>query len=231
MRSTVSRSALLTTLIFLPTPPGGEAQSIPSNYRYVDSSQETGAFVGFASVGTGRFGYGPGDGTVVGGRYGIDFAGPLTFEVVASVLDGTRDIINPGRDEGDRKVAEADSQVGAVDGRLKLTLTGPRTWRGLSPFLLFGGGMAFDLSGEHPAEADLEPADRFDFGRSFFGTLGGGSRVVVSERLVFRVDGIFSIWKLDTPPGFSDPSRGFGNVEKGEWVQGLRLTLGAAIRF
>ena len=36
---------------------------------------------------------------------------------------------------------------------------------------------------------------------------------------------------IKTPPGFSQPDRGFTSVEQSEWVSGLHLTLAAVIRF
>ena len=43
----------------------------------------------------------------------------------------------------------------------------------------------------------------------------GGS---VKDRIAVRMDGTFSLWKVSTPPGFSDPVRGFEAVEQGEDV-------------
>ena len=91
--------------------------------------------------------------------------------------------------------------------------------------------MAFDLADADPLENDLEPADRFSFGNSFFGTFGAGSRWFITDRFGVRTDAVFSLWKLGTPPGFSDPERGFGNVEEGEWVRGLSFTISGLWRW
>jgi len=231
MTPTLQRSSLIAVLLMAWSGAAVAAQEIESPYRFVESTQEAGLFTGIASMGTGRFGYAPGSGIVLGARYGIDFSGPLTFEVVASAVSGTRDVIDPGRVEGDRKVGEANFLVGAVDGRVKLTLTGRSTWHGISPFVLFGGGMAFDLAGAQAADKALPPEDRFDFGKSFFGTLGSGVRWLPVPSFTVRLDGIFSLWKVKTPIGFAQSERGFENVARSEWLQGVRLTLGAALRF
>jgi hypothetical protein len=47
----------------------------------------------------------------------------------------------------------------------------------------------------------------------------------LTETLALRLDGSFSLWSIDTPPGFSDPDRGFENVEESEWMSGLSFGL------
>ena len=218
--------------VFAALPPApAHAQTIPSAYTYIERRQEAGAFTGYMDAASGRFGFGPTGGAVYGGRWGLELAGPISLEGVAQLVDGTRDVVNPGRVEGDRIVGEADALLGTVDARLKFSFTGQRAWHGLSPFLVAGGGIAFDLSGSAEAESGLEPADVFDFGTSFFGTAGVGTRWFLTERFAVRVDGIFSLWRLDTPPGFSDPARGFESVPESEWARGLTATFSILYRW
>jgi hypothetical protein len=227
---TTSRGLAAAALLAL-TPGVARSQTIPSAFRFVETRQEVGVFVGSASMAKGRFGFGPSGGTEFGARWGIDLSGPLGFEAVAGMISGTRDVINPAQVVGDRGVGEADVRMGTLDGRLRFTLTGDRTWHGLAPFIVAGGGIAIDMSKAAAVDEELLADDRFDFGTSFFGTMGGGSRLFVTDRLALRGDAVFSLWKIDTPPGFSAPARGFTSVEQSEWVSGLHLTLSAVIRF
>ena len=231
MRALLRTLCGVALLALMLAPSWADAQTVPSPYSYLAAKKETGPIVGYMNAATGRFGYGPPGGPLLGGRWGIELTGPLSFETVASLVGGSRDIVNPGRDEGERTVGEADVRLMTVDARLKFSLTGDRTWHKIAPFLVFGGGMAFDLAGVDPLEQDLEPADRFAFGNSFFGTLGGGTRWFLTDRFGVRADGVFSLWKLKTPPGFSDPERGFVAVEESEWVRGLSLTLSGLWRW
>jgi len=231
MRVRIALGGLAAAALILSAPSRLEGQVVPSPFKFVETRQEAGLFLGTSSLSRGRFGFGPGDGWNAGGRWGIRLSGPLGFEAVAGLISGTRDVINPARPEGDRKVGEADARIGTLDGRLRFQLTGDRSWHDLAPFILAGGGIAFDLSPTAPDDELLEEQDRFDFGTSFFGTVGTGTNVFLSERLMLRAEGIFSLWKLDTPPGFSDPERGFEAVEESEWVSGLHLSFSAAIRF
>lgn len=222
---------LAAVLIVAAVPTMSVAQSIPSAFRFVDTRQEAGLFVGTSSMAKGRFAFGPAGGITTGARWGIDLSGPLGFEAVAGVISGTRDIINPAKVVGDQKIGEADALAGVVDARLRFTLTGDRTWHRLAPFLVGGGGLAFDLSKSAELDAELAADDRFSFRTGFFGTAGGGARFFLTDRLALRGDAVFSLWKISTPPGFSSPERGFASVEKAEWVSGRHLTLAAVIRF
>ena len=207
------------------------AQSIPSPYNFLDRKQEVGVYLGYMSANAGRFGYGPKGGPVIGTRWAIELAGPLSFEAVAGVVDAERDIVDPGRDEGDRIIGVGDALISTIDVRLRFSFPGARTWHGISPFILAGGGLGFDLSGAAPDDTDLLPADRFDFGTSFFGTLGGGTRIFLSDAFAIRADGFFSLWQIDTPPGYSDPNRSFETVEESEWVNGFTFTLSGLWRW
>ena len=226
-----SHPLLATVLVVLALPQAAQAQSIPSPYRFVERKQETGPFLGYMSVDRGRFGYGPGSGPFVGARWGFDLSGPISIEGVAGILTGTRDVMNPGRDEGERKVGEADLRLATVDARLKFSFVGDRMWHGLSPFFVAGGGIAFDLAGSAPAEGDLEPGDVFEFGTSFVATMGVGTRWFATDRVALRTDALFSLWEIPTPPGFADPTRGFESVDENEWVRGLQITVSVVFRW
>lgn len=207
------------------TPVAAMAQTIPSDFSYLEKRQEFGLFGGYMSSGSGRFGYGPTGGPTLGARYGIELSGPMGFEGVIGVVDSQRDVVDPGRDEGDRIVGQADQLLTTIDARIRFSFAGRRSWKQLSPFLTFGGGMVLNSSDTAPADELLLSEDVFDFGTSFYGTLGVGSRWFITERFALRGDGVFSLYKIDTPPGFSDPARGFLNVEEGEWLAGTAFSI------
>ena len=206
-------------------------QTVPSPFAFLEKRQEAGGFLGSMSPGRGRFGYGPGPAIAMGARYAIRIGGPFGLEGAASFLPTKRDLIDPGRDEGDRAIGEVASHIVTVGARLRFSFTGDRTWHGISPFLFTGGGVAFDVAGEDQAEEALLADDRFEFGTSFQGALGGGVRWFPGERFVFRGDLSLSIWRLKTPRGFRDPERGFTGVEEKEWASGPSLSVGVGFRF
>ncbi len=224
MRAAISGPAFVLVLAGLAHAPGIAAQTIPSPYRFLDERQEVGFFMGYMDAATGRFGFGPPGGVWLGARYGLELAGPISLEGVIGGIDGTRDVVSPGRPEDDRVIGEATSQIWTIDGRLKFSFTGRRSWRRLSPFLIAGGGIAFDTAKNPEADELLEGDEVFDFGTSFFGTAGVGTRWFVTRRFTLRTDALFSLWKISTPSGFGDPRFGFESVAEGEWVRGLSLT-------
>ncbi|MGD8320553.1 MAG: hypothetical protein PVJ02_08865 [Gemmatimonadota bacterium] len=231
MRVRTALGSLAAASLLASAPATLSGQNIPSPFRFVETRQEIGVFAGTSSVGTGRFGFGPSGGVNYGARWGIRLSGPLGFEGVGGLISGTRDVINPARLEGDRKIGEANVLLGTVDARLRFTLTGDRSWHALAPFLVAGGGVVFNVGGTQEVDQQLDTQDRFSFGTSFLGTLGGGTHLYLTDRLALRGDAIFSLWKIKTPPGFSNPERGISNVAESEWVGGLHFSISAMLRY
>ena len=231
MRLSFPTPLLAPLVLALLQPTMGAAQTIPSPFTFLDGKQEAGLFSGYLSAETGRFGFGPSGGMLAGGRYAIQLSGPMSVEGAVGFMSGTRDIINPGRVEGDQLVGEGDVLLTTIDARLRFSFIGNRAWNGLSPFLTFGGGAVTETAGTPEAESGLEPADVFEFGTSFFGTVGLGSRWFLTETFALRLDGVFSLWNIDTPPGFSDPARGYGSVEESEWMSGLSFSVSLLYRW
>ena len=228
-----AKTSLLLTLALGPIlgPGALTSQTIPSPYRFLESKQEAGLFAGYMSPGTGRFGFGPGPGPAWGVRYGVNLSGPFGLEGVVTHLPTTRDIIDPGRVEGDRVIGEMSAQMVMIDARLRFTLTGDRTWHGISPFVMTGGGVVFDVSNDESDRDLILTDDRFKFGTSVLGMFGGGVRWFPFERILVRAEYGLVLWRLKTPPGYSDPERAFKGVDEKEWVSGPSYTLGIAFRF
>jgi hypothetical protein len=216
---------------FLPAVAMG--QTIPSPYRFIENRHEAGPVAGYASLGTGRFGYGPAPGAYLGMRYGIRLGGPFSLDGVVTYLSTTRDVVDPSRAEGNQVVGEVDAGVATLDARLRFSLTGDRTWNGLSPFLVMGAGGAFDMMGESEREAELLEFenDRFRFRPTFLGLMGSGVGWYPSDRIMVRGDVSLFMWRLKTPLGFRSPDRNLEGVAEREWVSGPSFTLGAAFRF
>jgi len=224
MRAACSSLVLALIAVGVASPPSASAQTIPSPYAFIEERQEVGLFAGYMSAGTGRFGYGPKGGPLFGARYGVELSGPLSLEAAVGTLRGVRDVIDPAQAAGNRVVGEADVLLTTVDGRLRLSATGNRTWHGLSPFLVIGGGLAFDSAKPSAAEGLLDADEVYEFGTKFFATIGPGVRWFATRRLALRTDAAFSLWQLKTPPGFGDPTLGLGDVADGEWASGLSVT-------
>lgn len=206
------------------------AQTVDSPYRFIDTRQEVEAFLGQLRPSRGDLGFGPGTGPVLGARYGLHLGGPFSLEGVLSASPTTRDVIDPTA-AGDRVIGEADVLLAALEARIKFSLTGHRTWYGLSPHLLVGGGGMVDLAPDQEADLALPLDQRFTFDTSFLGSFGGGVRWLPGDRFGLRTDLLLSFWKINTPPGFSFFEEEIGPIEESQWVQAPTITFGASIRF
>jgi hypothetical protein len=103
---------------------------------------------------------------------GWSLGGPFALEFGGFLLPTDRLVRAPtASGEAIEELGVADALVGGLDGRLRFTLTGPRTWHRLAPFVVAGGGVVGNLSGRIEEEADLPSEVRFDFGPSFLGLL------------------------------------------------------------
>ena len=231
----VSHSLLFAALFGAAAPAG--AQDIPSPYRFVDTRQEAALFVGRADASTGTLGIGPKSGDMIAARYLLEFGSALGMDVRASWMFSSRDVFDPRREPGDEVIGEAEIDIAEIDVRFKLNLTGHRTWNRLQPYLLLGGGLAFEGLQDRTLEeaANFLPADVYEFGTRFTAATGAGIGIHLSNRLVLRAEGGFNLWKVVLPDGFLDASRQIPfdrtGVPPEEWVSVRSLTLGLGWRF
>jgi hypothetical protein len=208
-------------------------QVIPSAYTFVEKSQAWGISAGKSDLNPGQLGLGPRDATTLGGRYAIAFGSALNLDVDGTLFKSTRHVLDVSRPEDDRSLGRTDINIFLVDARLRLNLTGQRAWRGLQPFVLFGGGAGFNLSVDRGLEVTTSMAEDewYEFGTRFIGTLGAGTSFHISNKISLRLDGVLNLWKIQTPLGWltedNDPL--FENPES-EWVSARTIRLGAAWR-
>jgi hypothetical protein len=215
----------------LPSPGQVSAQTIPSPYRFVDDRHEAGPFVAAVPGNRGELELGPGGGTLVGARYSIELGGPFALEASSFLLPTDRRVRVPGEGGGFQELGTTDALVGAVDARVRFTLTGARTWHRLAPFVLAGGGVAGDLYGRGELEEELPSEVSFRFGPSFLGVLGTGTRWLPAERITVRADVLLNIWKLGTPDAFLRRDDELGPVPQQEWTGVPAFALGLSYRF
>ena len=213
--------------------PEALAQGVPSPYSFVEEAQSAGVFAGYVSADAGQFGFGPTGGVAYGARYGIEVSGPLGLDGVFTFFPTQRDVIDPRRQVGNRKVAEANAELFMVDARFRFNLTGRRAWHSLSPYLFAGGGVAYNGAGDRPEDQAVPSEARFEFGTEFLGVLGAGVRLITGDRFQLRGEGHLTLWQLETPDAFEDPDLDpdFAVSPSAEWVNNGALTVGIGYRF
>lgn len=207
------------------------AQMISSPYRYVDEGQSAALVGAYAITDRGALELGPRSAPVAGVRYSLRLGGPFDAEASVGYLPTTRVVWDTAAaGQPPVRVGEADLSLLLVDASLRFNITGPRTYHGLMPYALLGGGFAVAASEDESVEdaAQLAPDARFDFGTRFAGHVGAGIEWFATRRLALRADARDVFWKLGTPAAFVRQDPG---LPDSEWVQNFVLSLGAAFHF
>jgi hypothetical protein len=207
------------------------AQRITSPYRFIDTKQHAGAFVGTISGGKGAVGLGSKSGPAAGLRYGLGIGGAFMVEAEAVYFPTSHAVLDTVVvDSAFTQLGTADQTLVVGTAALRLNLTGSRTWHGLQPYALLGGGAVIQARRDRAA-VEMAPVDaRYDFGTSFAGTLGAGIEVFPSQRLAIRVDGRNLLWKIKTPAALLRSSIGT-TLPTDEWAYNLMASVGVSIHF
>jgi hypothetical protein len=231
------RRCLPVLAVALLLPATVDAQVIDSPYRWVERAMNAGVFAGVISPTTGIVELGPQSGPVVGSRFSMRLSGPFTAELDVGYLPTSRAIVDTVRVGGewqqivvDGAPVEAPVQMLLAQLGLRFNVTGARTYHGLQPFLLLGGGAAVDLV-RRPTEEEILPINaRFRFGTSFAGQLGGGVEWFATERVALRADVRNVIWRIRYPEAFRIADQD-NVIPANEWRSNHQLTAGISLYF
>lgn len=230
-RLPVCLRAAVPLVALLIAPRAGAAQNIDSPYRFLDTRQAGGVFAGHLVTNRGSLDLGPRSGPLLGIRYGLGISGPFVLEAEAGWFAKNRAVQDTvPADTTRRSLGDVDFRAVMAQVALRFNITGPRTWHGVLPYVLFGGGITSDVSGDAEPDSSL-PADvRLDFGTSFTGVLGGGVEWYASRGLGLRLDARNLLWKLKTPTAFLRGEQA-QSLPSDEWTQNIALTAGVVFRF
>lgn len=211
------------------TDPAG-AQSIPSPYEYIETSQSAGAWVGYLNTSTGRSGIGPEPAPILGTRYTIRLTGPLSGAAGIGMIPTRRTVFERVTVSADSieldPIGEADLLLLMAEAGLRFTLTGQRTWNGLAPYAEGTLGIIGNARGRPEFEDELEPAQQVSFGPSFALGMGAGTDWFLTERFSLRAEVRNYLWRLSTPEGLTQT-----RTRAAEWTNNFGITFGAALHF
>lgn len=213
-------------------PRGADAQRISSPYAFIQGTHTAAVVVGTIGEAKGDLGLGPGGGTLVAARYGIELRGPLAVDVHGFFVSTNRTVFAPVAETGLVEIGPARTLLTGLEARLRFTVTGRRTWYRTAPFVVLGGGIVGDLAGPPAIEAEVAPEAHFNFGPSFVGVAGTGIRIVASDRIEFRGEVNYRLWKLGTPVAFRDLDENLeAPLPEQEWVGPVAFVLEASYGF
>jgi len=227
------RHALFVTLAsaaILASATALQAQTIPSPFRYIETSQSAGLWAGYLNTDTGNDGIGPQPAPFLGTRYTIRLAGPLSGFAGVSMIPTSRTIFERVTVAADSiildPIGEADLLLLMGEGGLRFNVTGARTWNGLAPYTGLSVGFVGNVLGRPAIEEELEAAQRVSFGPAFALGLSAGTDWFLSERLSLRAEASNRLWRLTTPEGLTRTQN-----RQTQWTNNLGLTIGAGLHF
>jgi hypothetical protein len=236
MRKTAGRRALRRRTLLLAsglalatgaTP--AHAQRVPSPYRFIEFGQDLALFGAYVATDRGPAGIGPAPGLAAGVQYTLRINDPMALSARFLFLPTERALVDTATVNGSlRAVREgtADFDLVTFTLRLQFTLTGARSWHGIAPHILAGGGLAVEASGR-PAEPTLGPDSRYKFANRFTGELGVGATFFLSDRWAIRAAVLDHLWEIRPPRALGDPA-----IEPGpaapRWTHNFEFSAGIA---
>ena len=173
---------------------GHEPESSP--YRDLDYKQEITLLGGWVKAQHDPAGVAPQSAAMVGARYELNVAGPLSLSSEITSMFANRDVIDPSKPLAQRVPRSEGANVYSIDFALAMNLTGRKSWHHLVPQVR--GGLGFLQS------SAADDSSGFSFGTPFAFTLGGGLKLVPGQRrhLQLRADLTDRIFKLSYPDAY-----------------------------
>jgi opacity protein-like surface antigen len=225
--------ALTAAAVLLLFAAPASAQRIDSPYRFLDHSQSLGVYGGYLNAAEGRIGAGPQSAPIFGATWHLRVSGPFALGVDIGLSPSSRTVRDTSfvvEDSSWTAVGDADMTLLVAMANLRFNVTGARTWNGLQPFLLFGAGVAVDLSGTSEVDLEVESNARFSHGTSFAGQLGAGLEWFPSSRLSLNAAARNVLWKVRVPEAFVLTEAG-RSLPRSEWEQNFVLAAGLSLHF
>lgn len=125
-------------------------------------------------------------------RYDVRLSGLLQGYAELGRMGLERHLMNRDDSVVNRFSGPVEMSVWTPQAGLQVNLTGPKTWRGLAPFLAASIGAAV---GEDVAQ----DTSGFVFGSKLLFTPSAGIRAYLGDRLHVRLEGQMSYWKMKYP--------------------------------
>lgn len=235
MRSTLLSGTLVLVAVVGAARPA-QAQQITSPYRYIDQNQALTAQATYIATNRGMLDLGPASGMAYGLSYTIRLGGPFNIDLAASFFPTRRAVMDTVPADSATltdnplasvtKIGEDKLGIALLTAALRFDITGPRTFHGLMPFVVFGGGLARQVYQSGISDIHLISARRYHFGGLFAGQIGGGTDWFLTHRLTARLDVRDLFWRIGIPAAFQRSP-----IPSKEWVQNLQASLGFSWRF
>lgn len=213
---------------------GADTVEIDTPYRWIPRGLRLGAVGGYFETGLNDLQLGP-QSTPAGGLRGrARISSPISIE--ASVLYGSSDrfAVDPRLDGGPAPVDTLTSRWILAEAAMQFAVTGDRTWHGLQPFAVLGGGFLVGVDEEQsPAFSRTEEVSlRHDIEIMPAVQAGLGVEWHLGERFGLSFEARDHLWRITTPDGFfEEPAleaideAGAPVPEETSWTHNLEFSL------
>ncbi len=213
---------------------GAQQPNIDTPYRWIDRSMRAGLSPGYIFTGRGSLELGPGSTPTLAGRFRIRVGSPLSIGINSMYGGSDRFVVNPLAEGGPAVVDTVGSSWLLIELGVQFAFTGARTWHGVQPYILIGGGALFGLQNEVSPLVELLGLEPFVFKVGTWPSFlaGGGMEWLVSSRVGLGFEFRDHIWRIKTPDGFFDPlvleniiESGAPAPQESQWTNNFELSL------
>lgn len=194
----------LALLAGVPANLEAQAERIDSPFRWREKGFRVGLFGGHHAGNRGRLEFAQGPTNVAGARMRVRASSPLSLELGATYGAADRwtlDVLDPA---GPMVVDTVAAGWLRADLGAQIGLTGARTWNGIHPYGLIGGGFVFGVdegASEFLADQALEPF-RYDISTAPHIFVGLGFEVFPSETIGIGLEVRDYLVRVTSPDGF-----------------------------
>ena len=188
----------------LPTTALGQEDEIDSPFRWREKSFRLGLFGGQHSANRGSLEFGQGPASAIGAKMRARVSSPLSLEVGATFAPAERWVLNPIAESGPIIMDTVSANWRRADFGAQVGLTGARTWNGIHPYALIGGGLVFGImegASEVMAPPEMETF-RYDISTAPHIYVGFGFEVFPSETIGIGFEVRDYLIRLSAPDGF-----------------------------
>lgn len=229
-----ARPAALLVLMLAAMTPGLVAQqeSIESPYRWREKGFRVGLWGAYHAANRGNLHFGQGPAAAGGAKMRARISSPLSIEMGFTYAPAERWVVDPRLETGPAIVDTVSAGWLRADIGVQVGLTGARTWRGIHPYGLFGGGWTFGVN-EGASETFGDPAFesfRYDISTAPHIYVGTGIEVFASEKLGIGFEIRDYLNRLSAPDAFLLPGvldvieeTGFPAPAATKWQHNLEL--------
>lgn len=203
----------------------------PAHSPYRDAPLGSGPvfYAGYLGGGRGRVPVGISDGVTWGVRYDLTF-GSTSIELGGAYGQTTRRIVNPFVAVKNNTSGLIDCDVVLIDGTLKMSITGPKTWHGLAPYL--GASLGVAIGSELGQDTS-----GYSFGTKFMFAPVIGTKYYLGRRVSLAADFRAVFWRLSYPSQFKQPNTVDGkpilafNAADNNWTAHPWISIGLGWKF